>query len=408
MIGPDGGSPDGGAAGGGISGTGPTGSGTGGTGTSSGGAGTSTGGGSSTGGAGTAGSQTCPGLGVVGCGTLSVQNGPFGDFVWDTIYPVAMGVMPSGGNGFPSQPAIVFGTPGGGGFTVWVNLPTCPVAIGTVMEQAEMIDVHEPTPSAYQHFIAAVDFEKLNGGIAGDIRGIAGPIPNEDSSGNSLVEGTFAFPASLGAGLLCDAPPNPLPMFGPQSVCSAEMDAGCSASNACAFLADGGQPTTIGTLVVEKGENICLSTYASTPVSVTITAQPNLTITATAPDGGWEMVFYPSCCPNGLGTVPGSASFDNFECNDLLLSGIGGVLTVESLDGGLAGNLYANDSALYFSFDPAFTTPLDAGPQGALGGVCYPCGSSSDDGGLASLCNDDRDCCDGNCVFDAGRWGLCQ
>ena len=72
------------------------------------------------------------------------------------------------------------------------------------------------------------------------------------------------------------------------------------------------------------------------------------------------------------------------------------------------GNVYAEGAALYFSFDPTFTTPMDAGPAGSLYGSCYPCQSSGDDGGAQEACALNSDCCEGNCVIDAGSVGVCQ
>jgi len=398
------GTASGGTGTGGATSTG-TGTGTAGTtGTSSGSGGSS----SSTGGTSTGSSLTCPSSGAMGCGTLTIfPPAQYDDFVWDTATSITIGELPGLPPTDPVVPAIVFGDPAGlaKGYTIWVGIPTCPTAPGTVMESSVLLDNPNNTTGKQFPFTATVDFLTTDGGIAGTIQGQAG-------TAEAGFSATFAFPASLGAGDLCTAPPLDLPVFGPASFCSAELDAGCSASTTCALLPDGGQPTAVGSLMVDNGESTCVSTYAPIPVTVTLgQSMPGMpfSINATGPDGGWDISFDLACCPAGLGTLPATADFSVDGCGKQQIpSPFAGLLTVESLDGGLAGNLYANGAALYFSFDPSFTTPLDAGPAGSLYGSCYPCQSSGDDGGTAAACAGNGDCCESNCAIDAGVVGVCE
>jgi len=392
----------------GATGTGGTSSGA----TASGGSGgSSTAGGTGTGtGTGTGGSVFCPSSGDVGCGTLSVYPPvEYDDFVWETASQITIGDLPGILPPQPSVPAMVFGDPSGAakGYTLWVALPSCPAAEGVVTESAVVLDNPVNTSGKQVRFTATVDVTSTDGGLSGTIQGQAG-------TSTAGISATFAFSSSGDAGV-CVAPPVDLPIFGPASSCSPALDAGCSASTSCLNLADGGdQPSTVGTLVIDDGQNSCVSTYA--PISVTVSlaqgfSPGSVQIEATAQDGGtWDLAFDLSCCPSGLGTLPATAYFYVNGCGtqSLAPSPFDAVLTVESLDAGLAGNLYGNGAALYFSFDPDFTVPLDAGPAGSLYGVCYPCQSSGDDGGAAGQCSEDADCCEGNCVMDAGSTGVCQ
>ena len=225
----DDGGMDGGVNAGSNSGTTGTGSGstTGGT---TGGTGTSTGSGGSydqeVGSA--AGPSSARLLAQVGCGTLSAQNGPYGNFVHDSVYPVTMGTIPD-----PVQdvPAIIVGDGTANTFGISVAVPTCPTGPGVVMEYGMAVGNFQgrnrPIPVT-----ASVDFLEGDGGLVGTITG-----------GADGIVATFAFPASLGAEGVCVAPPIPTTVFGPPSICSAGLDAGCTGTTDCAQLIDGGQGT---------------------------------------------------------------------------------------------------------------------------------------------------------------------